>query len=474
VVSRSLTIAGISRWSDYLRNTLRIQRGLTYTANSCKFEVDGDKPSPGDEVIICDTAFSNSTNPAGRVFAGLIVNVEMVETLDHRPLWAVDCDDYSALLDRRLVTEVYTSKTVQEIAEDIASKYIDSGFTVSVQPNTLLVEKFVFQYAPVSDALKRLVDYVGWSWYCDEYKNISIFDPQTLLSAAPMSLSSGGFFRNLKLKTDITSLRNRVIIQGGVMLSDTQTLEFVADGYSRAWVLPYIFQEISALTVAGAAKTIGVEGDDDEALYQFLFSRKEPRLRCSAGTTTPTASAVMHVEGKFYLPVLTQVDDYDSQEVMGHILGNDGVFEYSLEDASLITLEAAEAAGQADLREHANPNQSGSFDTDVTGWIPGQIVNIDLPYRGACGDYLVQATDMQPFPLSGWKTTVQFGGRLLGMADFLTLLVSNQRGAETVDTATVQKFVYGIESAMAADDWDFTSRSSPYFLEAAGVGGLGV
>lgn len=41
-------------------------------------------------------------------------------------------------------------------------------------------------------------------------------------------------------------------------------------------------------------------------------------------------------------------------------------------DDVLTTIEAAEAAGMADLREHANPQVKGSFETEVPGWQPGK------------------------------------------------------------------------------------------------------
>src|SRR5699024_4411172 len=104
-----------------------------------------------------------------------------------------------------------------------------------------------------------------------------------------------------------------------------------------------------------------------------------------------------------------------------------GVYEYVIEDDSLVTIDAAEAAGLADLRENANTNVKGSFETIVDGFKPGQIVKVDLPDRGLEGKYLIQHVNLVPIPEGGWLYTVEFGGRLKGIADFLKALVSKQQ-----------------------------------------------
>jgi hypothetical protein len=91
-------------------------------------------------------------------------------------------------------------------------------------------------------------------------------------------------------------------------------------------------------------------------------------------------------------------------------------------------------------------------------WRPGQIVSIDLPDRGVTGEYLVQKVTLAPTfsKPSIWTYRIEYGGRLLGIADFLKALVSAQQKKQIVDTAILSKFVYGEDKINVVDEIDFT------------------
>jgi hypothetical protein len=112
------------------------------------------------------------------------------------------------------------------------------------------------------------------------------------------------------------------------------------------------------------------------------------------------------------IDVITMVEDLESQAAIAAVQGGDGVYEHVIVDDSLTTIQAAEAAGMADLREHANPRVKGSFETEVPGWVPGQIVNINLPDRGVVGEYLVQKVSLSPTWASPsiWTYRIDYGG----------------------------------------------------------------
>ena len=86
---RHLYIAGVDRWCDLERDTLQIEQALTYQIDTCFFRVSGVQPAEGEEVIIED-------DDIGRLFAGIIVKVELIDK--DLKIWAVECDDYTALL----------------------------------------------------------------------------------------------------------------------------------------------------------------------------------------------------------------------------------------------------------------------------------------------------------------------------------------------------------------------------------------
>jgi len=451
-MAQHLYIAGADRWPP-ADDILNIEQELTYAVDACSLHVAGEQPTEGEEVIIED-------GPT-RLFAGLIVKVDLEDEDLH--IWKVDCHDYTALLDKRLVVETYEDMSASDIFMDIAAKYCPGFTTTVVQTAAPMVEYIVFDYLRPSECFKQLCEYVGWHWQPDYYKDLQFFSAEALAGPAPMTLETGGQFRFGKHSIDTQGLRNRVYVRGGTMLSDPQTIQWKADGVARQWVLPWKPHEVS-LQVGEVSKTVGVENLHNESSYDYMMNFQEKYIRCSSGTSTPSAGTTISLAAKQDIDVITVVEDLASQETIATIQGVDGVYEHSIVDNSLTTIEAAEAAGLADLREHANPRVKGSFETEVPGWQPGQMVEINLPDRGVQGTYLVQRVTISPTWSSPsiWTYRVEYGGRLLDIADFLKALVSAQQKKKLNETAILHKFIYGAEKLALVDELITTPRVLPY------------
>lgn len=453
---RHLYIAGLDRWPP-ADDILSIEQALTYEIDTCSFNVAGLRPYEGEEVIVED-------DDIGRLFAGIIVKVELVDK--DLKIWAVDCDDYTALVDRKLVVETYENISASDIFLDIAAKYCPGFTTNGVLSGAPIVEATgsEFDYKHPSECFKWLCDYVGWHWQPSYYKDLQFFSAEQLASPAPMSLVPGGLFRFKKHSIDTQGLRNRVYVRGGTMLSDPQTIQWKADGVARIWTLPWGPHEVS-LQVGEIAKSVGVENLHDEANYDYMMSFTEKYIRCSAQTVTPVAGTTMALTAKQDIPVITMVEDYASQVAIVAVQGGDGIYEHVISDDTLTTIQAAEAAGMADLREHANPKVRGSFETEISGWQPGQIVDIRLPDRGVTGEYLIQRVTISPTwsNPSIWTYRVEYGGRILGIADFLKALVSSQQKKRNIEPSkSIQKYVYGEETLELKDELYSATRALPY------------
>lgn len=451
---RSLKIADVERYSDLEKNTLEIEYGLTYEVDTCSFAVKGDMPAEGEEVIIED---------GSRLFAGIIVKVELARTFPSKTIkvWQIDCDDYTTLLDRRLVVETYENLPADEIFRDIVAKYCPGFTTHGVQAGAPTVEYMVFEYVRPSECFRQLCDYVGWQWQPDHYKDLQFFSAEALASPAPLTLVPGGQFRFGKHSIDTQGLRNRVYVRGGTMLSDPQTIQWKADGVARIWTLPWPPHEVS-LQVGEVPKSVGVENLHEEADFDYMMSFSEKYIRCSAQTATSVEGITISLTARQDIDVITMVEDYPSQQAIAAVQGGDGVYEHVINDDSMTSITAAEAAGMADLREHANPRVKGSFETERPGWQPGQLVAINLPDRGVAGEYLVQRVTITPATKNLWTYRIEYGGRLLGIADFLKALVSAQQKKQMAETAILSKFDRETEAAGVSDTATATGRYPPW------------
>jgi len=460
-----LLIAGIDYWHQLERGMITIDRQLTHVADQCRFSLIDHKPAEGEEVIVRHA-------DQGILFGGVVVKSVLAKrSADGRkPIYDVDCDDYTTILDGKLVVETYTDMSASDIFLDIVDKYI-TGFTTSgVVMGAPVIENTGqdLAYVRPSEAFKYLCDYVGWEWEPTYTKDLRFFRAEDLHTPAPMELVDGAQFELGKHTVDVNGLRNRVYVLGGTLLSDPQEVAWLADGVARTWVLPWGPHEIR-LYVFGFLQSVGIENIHDENNFDFMMSFTEKYIRCSHHTPTPHAGAQISLIARQDVPVVTVFEDLTSQAAVAAIQGGDGVYEHVIIDPQLVTVQAAEAVGQADLGLHANPRVSGDFTTATHGWYPGQIVRIDLPHRGIADTaFMVQRAKLSriggdPTPdRVRWIYQVTYGGRLLGLADFLRSLVSRQQRDRGEETNIIQKMVFSDDQIPIKDDAEITPDLLPF------------
>lgn len=363
-MARIITIAGIDRTADILLDDFSIEQALTSDEDSFSFTVwSGAKPTTGQEVIV--------TQDDIKYFAGIIDRADDDPIGGGITFYKCQARDYTFLLDRKLVVETYENLSASDIFLNIASLYCTDFTVTGVQPNAPTVEYIRFDYVSPSECFKELCKYVGWEWYPDYDKDLHFFE--SFAELAPVVLTAGVNFRNLARNIEIEGLRNRVYVLGGTFLSDFQMFEYVADGAERVWTLPYEPHSPTVSVSEGTPVQAGLENVDDESLYAWMYNQREKFIRCSAQTATPVNGATVAFTFKYPMPVVTMRDDEASQAAIAAVQGGDGVYEHKINDDSLTTLEAAEAAADSDLRDHANPAVDGSFDTEYVSsesWQP--------------------------------------------------------------------------------------------------------
>lgn len=466
-MARHLYIGGVSpendRWRDYVSNkggVLAIEQELTSIRDSAKFSVKGEEPFQGEEVVIMDDSLS------GRLFAGIIKKVELIESGQNKTnVWSVDCDDYTELLDKKLINEVYENIAGDALFQDLLLKYFPDFTGNGIQGSAPIVESYPFEYIHGSEAFNAIAEYTGRYWYPDYYKDIKYFSPEDLVTPAPLDIVPGAFFRNLRHKIDTQGLCNRVYVRGGKTLSDTYHHEIVADGKARAWVLPHKAHQLTVKVGAGEPVIPGIENIDDPATKAYLQNFQERRVVATPTTATPVDGITVDFAYKYDIDIITVVEDLESQAKLAAVQGGDGVYEHSIIDESITSVEAAEALGQKYINEHGNAKVRGSFETEVPGWSPGQLVNISLTDRGISGTYLIQKVTISPASADKWTYKVEYGGRLYGIADYLKALVSAQQKKQIGQTNSIYKFVYGTDRLAISDEVSFEERSTGWKVE---------
>jgi len=451
-----ITIAGVARTADVRLDGFSIEQALGNEQDTCSFTLkSGDKPVEGQEIIIEDNGV--------RLFGGIITNPKEDEKTPTKVFYPCESVDYGYQLDRRLVVEVYENMSASDIVIDILNKYCPGFIGNGIVSGAPVVEYIKFDYLRPSECFKQLTGYVGWQWKLDYFKDVKFFEQYNAF--APVEITHNSAIRKLKHEPDIQGLRNKVYVLGGKMLSDEQDFAYVADGQQRLWVLghephsPWVYiGDINNPPIKP-----GLEYVDDEASYSWMYNQGEKYIRCSAQTATPPNGTTVIFRYKVPMDVITMVEDLASQQAVALIQDGDGIYEHKIVDDSLITIQAAEATGQADLAQHANPTIKGSFETEVNGWVPGQLLTINLPGRGIQGQYLIQKVNITALSSNKLTYKVSYGGRLKGIPDLLQALVSGQQNKKIVDVNYQSKFVTGELPVGIKIEFVVTLRTDPWY-----------
>src|SRR3990167_11513033 len=153
----SITINGVDRTADVQASTITIEDVLNDEQNLCAFtliDLSGNGIPENDQEIIITLASSV------KLFAGYIVNVTFKSKKESGAIEvAIECQDYSRLLDRNLVHRTYEDMTDKAIIEDIVSIYC-AGFgitTVNVAVGATISQKS-FNYIQPSQAIRQIAE----------------------------------------------------------------------------------------------------------------------------------------------------------------------------------------------------------------------------------------------------------------------------------------------------------------------------
>lgn len=184
------------------------------TPNTCSLVVRGTQPSEGQQVT--------ARLGGNIIFDGQATAVTQIQPrVGTRKRWRVDAQDWTPLLNRRLVYGSFSGSTPNALITAVLG--FTSGFTTTnVQLgltwlNSVTSADWTFFGEPVASALAKIADAVGGTFKLLYFKDIYLKTTSTL--AAPLTLNtsavgSGKRFLNLHYSRKTDQIRTRVDVQG--------------------------------------------------------------------------------------------------------------------------------------------------------------------------------------------------------------------------------------------------------------------
>lgn len=433
----TLTIGGVNFLPRYVTGSARITESINNQGNSLTMNLfikTGQAfPTIGSEIIFKDGA--------RYLFGGFVSKLSPKEygvgqAIEYR----LEATDYTSLLQNKNASQTYESQTLGYIVDDLVDTCIDSGYGVT-HANTATgptISTVAFNHISLRKCFENLAKLTGYIWWIDYLKDIHFIDPGGA-SSAPEQIRDDAPTNHeyVNIVLDVSQVRNNITVLGGTQESSSYPQVILGDANAREWVLAYPVRTMTSIeldTGGGyVTKTFGIEGEDDETLFDFMYSQSRGAVRASSGTSTPGATHKIRVTYTYPLPVTAQVSDATSIAALIAIEGGDGLHSYTIQDTTILSSDQAQKRALKELEQFSNPILSGTFRTRTgllsagSYFAPGQALVVNLPSWGISTNttYTIQkvvTTLVESGDAIEYTYDVTFGGRMLGVVDFLIAL----------------------------------------------------
>lgn len=451
---KTLTIDAVDRTSVVQFGSLKKKDNINQQVDTLDFSIlfhagQTFRPETGSTVEVTDGATT--------IFSGKIYKVSKSKEGIGAVKYSVKCKDHTIDLNRILVIEEYAAMTVDEIVDAILASFSDGTFTAANVNCPIEITKVIFNRVTVTDALQRLADYTGYSWYVDYDKDIHFF--ATNDEPAPFNLTDTAgmhILESLDADDDLSQIRNRVYVEGGEVEGDSRSESFNGDGTKLQFKLSNKFARLPTVTVGGVSKTVGVDFLDNEADFDCFWDYNNTYVRFKSGTVPGAGTNNIVVTGIPLYNLIVQVEDPDSVDQYGP-------YEFKYTDKTLKSREEAVTLAQTQLTAYRNGLVEGSFDTYEDGLRSGQVINVQSDLLDVDEDFLIQSVSMSMVTPTQSVYHVELATlRTTNMIQFLIdLLRSGGRIIEDTGETVLEKYVAKGEEITVSESVEINTDDIP-------------
>jgi len=401
----------------------------------------------GQEVqIYADIGF----NPANTlIFTGILENITYpTNALDETI--TLSGRDYTARLQDRIVEpEAYDNFPAGSIVKDIINKYTDDITVNNVSNSPTIINKITFNNVPVYDAVKKLADLAGYSFYIDVNKDLHFFEKSSESSDYTFD-SRNVISSNIKDRRD--TIFNEIWVYGDSYL-DSFKEEFVSDGIGSTMNLLYKPHNTrvdvgspvtSAIRQRGTIynlSVIPVSGAN------YLVDYDHKQLIWASGTTLgynsiPPSGTLTTVNYQRDLPIIKVGKDNASISTYGKRVKV--IIDKTIKDP-----DVAQDRLVYELASTKEPQKEGQLKVQgVVNVTPGQTCVVNLPHQNVNNKTydILEATYNfnKQNNLTGNVLTLKVNKKMTDVTDVIKNLVEQVKTIQSQDTSAdiLSRFEY--------------------------------
>lgn len=312
-------------------------------------------------------------------------------------------------------------------------------------------------------------------WFIDYNRDFNFYPQEGIIAPFELTETSENF-DNLSVKADITNLKNRQVVRGGIAPDQNRYIqERLWDGLTESWYIDYLASDVKVYTdIAGAGyteKTVWVENLVDPTTVDYLFNYQEKVVRRSQDSIL-TSSDKIKIDYIPYKPVRVLIQDLASIAFMQALTGGDGIYDGAvINDTSIKDYDSARDRAKAEVQAYSNPILSAIFTTGKDGLTIWQTIYITDTNRGL---------NKQPFVIQQVNAKQKIGGRftysitagssLYGLTEFFQYLLQQTGKTEIDENEVVDVVITNDEVMTIADNYIFTHKTRPFYAMGASPG----
>lgn len=414
-----IKINGVDKSEFVTPESVNIQRAITSQVDTITFDITrsggvagaGYKPSQLQSVEVIENGVT--------IFGGQIVQIDEEVDADSVETFHISAKDYSYDMDRFLIIGTYENMTVDDIIDSINTNFLPAGYDISNVNCPIVIRYASFNYEITSSVFQQLAELTNSDWYVDENKKIFFFTKQA--TPAPFDLTDDNkkyYYNSLKIKNDLKSLRNSIIVRGGKYVGNATSEKQIADGTTTRFLQAYQYDSVF-VKVNGASKTIGIDFIDDPATVDVLYNFQEKAV-IFPDASKPADTDEVEVGGNPYIPVIVQVKNSAS-------IAQFGEFQFKIIDSSINSRQGAVDRARMEMVQWAQEVSDGTFETNQSGLQVGQKINVLSVIRGINQNYIISRIATRLTNGKEFKHTVTLmTTQTYGMIEFLQKLLLNK------------------------------------------------
>ncbi|MEW6295969.1 MAG: hypothetical protein AB1467_06840 [Candidatus Diapherotrites archaeon] len=324
--------------------------------------------------------------------------------------------DYTSILTKVYVNEVYYNTAIHSIVLDLITKYASNITTTNVYTTTTTPTEIRFRNVQLFKALKDLSKYDNCDFYVDQNKDLHFNKLGTTDSG--IDLVYGTNIINDRYDKLDDKLINKVKITGGredYIKTETAT----GNGSTTEFTLTY--RPINVRVLAGGIEKIGFkEGMKSASEYDYTTNKENKKI---VFNTAPGNGVSLSFEYTYSSPVIVQSQEDES------ISSYKNVYEKVIYDETINKKSEAQDLAAQILAKYKDPIQTGTVNTRLNlSPAVGQTVDVSNPKKGISGTFIIVGLKHNIF--SGRITVYELASLQDSVVEFLSQLAQRVEALE--------------------------------------------